>query len=479
MKYLDEKLEEYQKADVYPFHMPGHKRRMLPFSNPYGIDITEIDGFDNLHHAEEILKEAQDRAAKLYHARKSYYLINGSTCGILAAICAATQKRDKILIARNSHKAVYHAAFLNELQVEYLYPRITKQGIQGQITPEQVELSFEQNPDITAVVITSPTYEGIVSNIAEIAKVAHQHNVPLIVDEAHGAHFGLSEDVPMEAGKEGADVVIMSLHKTLPSFTQTALLHNFSNRVDSERIEKFLGIYETSSPSYILMAGMDACIRMVEQEKTTLFSNYKVLLDGFYKEVKGWKNLHVLCREDFDEEDAYDWDAGKLVIFSRKIGFTGQMLHEKLLHQYHLQMEMVSGEYVLAMTSIMDKKEGFDRLVAALREIDESLNDKLEQEVTIAEDTTSFLSDIYRPRKAKMQIYQAESFGNKEVALEEAVGQMSAEYIYLYPPGIPMIVPGEIITRQLVEQIYKCREIGLAVEGAKKINQNRIKIVYL
>ena len=200
MQYLDQKLKEYHNTDVYPFHMPGHKRRELEFENPYGIDITEIDGFDNLHHATGILKEAQKRARELYGAKRSYYLINGS----LTAVCAATRKRDKILVARNCHKAVYHATFLNELWVEYVYPDILENGIQGQITPEQVEKSFEQHPDISAVVITSPTYEGIVSDVASIAKVAHAHGVPLIVDEAHGAHFGLSAGVPKEAGKEGA-----------------------------------------------------------------------------------------------------------------------------------------------------------------------------------------------------------------------------------------------------------------------------------
>ena len=222
MQELDQKLTEYGKSDIYPFHMPGHKRRKFDFPNPYEIDITEIDGFDNLHHAEEILKEAQQRAADLYGAQRSFYLINGSTCGILAAVSACTQKHDKILMARNCHKAVYHAVFLKELQAEYLYPKVNDYGIQGQITPEQVEDAFLKHPDITAVLITSPTYEGVVSDVAGIAKIAHAHGVPLIVDEAHGAHFGFSEGFPKEAGKEGADLVIMSLHNTLPSFKQTA-----------------------------------------------------------------------------------------------------------------------------------------------------------------------------------------------------------------------------------------------------------------
>lgn len=483
MQYLDQKLKEYHNTDVYPFHMPGHKRRELEFENPYGIDITEIDGFDNLHHATGILKEAQERARELYGAKRSYYLINGSTCGILTAVCAATRKRDKVLMARNCHKAVYHATFLNELWVEYVYPDILENGIQGQITPEQVEKSFEQHPDISAVVITSPTYEGIVSDVAGIAKVAHAHGVPLIVDEAHGAHFGLSAGVPKEAGKEGADAVIMSLHKTLPSFTQTALLHLFSDRIDAEKVEKYLGIYETSSPSYLFMAGMDRCIRMLSKEKETLFSDYRVLLNSFYEEVRGLRNLHVMTREELQKEHIFDWDDSKLVIFSRKRGFTGKMLHEELLHHYHLQMEMVSAEYVLGMTSILDTKEGMDRLAYALKELDNHLDsvDNLPENAKLCGESSSgsFLAKSYRPKQKKMQIYQAETFYTREVALEEAIGEMSAEYVYLYPPGIPMIVPGEIIDKEFVQQIYKCSQMNLAIEGAKNIEQNRIKIVYL
>lgn len=157
MRYLDQALETYGKSDVYPFHMPGHKRNPLPFPEVYGIDITEIDGFDNLHHAEGILKEAQQRAADLYGSAHCYYLVNGSTCGILASICAAAKKRGRILAARNSHKAVYHALFLSELTAEYLYPAVTECGIQGQITPRQVEDALKKDPETSAVVITSPT----------------------------------------------------------------------------------------------------------------------------------------------------------------------------------------------------------------------------------------------------------------------------------------------------------------------------------
>ena len=190
MKYLLEELEKYQTSGVYPFHMPGHKRKRAPFPNPYEIDITEIDGFDNLHHAKGLLLQAQRRAAALYGSKECFYLVNGSTCGLLAAICAAIPKGGRALVARNCHKAVYHALFLNEIQAEYLYPEITETGIQGQICADQVEEALKKHSNVDAVILTSPTYEGIVSDISGIAKAAHARKIPLIVDEAHGAHFG-------------------------------------------------------------------------------------------------------------------------------------------------------------------------------------------------------------------------------------------------------------------------------------------------
>jgi arginine decarboxylase len=199
MRYLDQALETYGKSDVYPFHMPGHKRKVDWISDVYDIDITEIDGFDNLHHAEGILKEAQQRAADLYGSKHCYYLVNGSTCGILASICAAVGKRGKILVARNSHKAVYHALFLSELVAEYLYPAVTECGIQGQITPQQVEDALKSDQEIAAVVITSPTYEGIISDIEGIAGIVHAYGIPLIVDSAHGAHLGFGGEFPENA----------------------------------------------------------------------------------------------------------------------------------------------------------------------------------------------------------------------------------------------------------------------------------------
>lgn len=478
MPYLKETLTVYKDTDVYPFHMPGHKRQVFDFPNPYEIDITEIDGFDNLHHATGILAEAQKRAAELYNSKECFYLINGSTCGLLAAISAATKKGEKVLVARNSHKAVYHALFLRELSAEYLYPAITASDIQGQITPTQVEEALFYHPDIAAVIITSPTYEGIVSDVAGIAKIAHRHGIPLIVDEAHGAHFGFVAGFPENAVRQGADAVIMSLHKTLPSFTQTALLHLCTDRISAEQVKKYLGIYETSSPSYFLMAGMDSCVRLINEQGQRLFADYRRKLNAFYESVRDLKYLHVMSRNDLTGEEAFDWDDSKIVIFAGTSGMTGEQLHQRLLGEYHLQMEMVSGDYVLAMTSIMDTEEGFVRLSDSLHEIDgkcASLSGK--RECKNGSDG-GFVEKIYQRNPREMEIYQAWNLPKCEVPLEEAVGSMCADYIYLYPPGIPIIVPGEIITPDFPEKIKECQGRELTLEGNANLSSGRINVVY-
>ena len=267
---LLEQLQEYGQSDYYPFHMPGHKRASLDFPNPYQIDITEIDGFDNLHHPEGVLKDAMERASGIYKSDKSWFLVNGSSCGILSAVCGLTKPGGTILMSRNCHKSVYHGVFQNQLHAQYLYPQYLPEfGIQGGILPEDVENSLKSGSDIQAVLIVSPTYEGMVSDIEEIAKIVHKYGIPLIVDEAHGAHFPFAYQggFPVSALDLGADVVIQSLHKTLPSFTQTGILHWKRGYSDCEKIERYLQIYQSSSPSYLFMAGIDRCIATMAEDQ--------------------------------------------------------------------------------------------------------------------------------------------------------------------------------------------------------------------
>lgn len=463
---LLEELEIYQKSDYYPFHMPGHKRNPQIDYIPAEIDITEIDGFDNLHHPQGILKAAQKRAAELYGAEESFFLVNGSTSGILAAISAAVESGGSLLMARNSHKAAYHGAFLRNLRVQYLYPEIMGDyGICGGISPKQTEELLASDKDIQAVFITSPTYEGMVSNIEEIADIVHRYGKILIVDEAHGAHFGIAgNDFPKSAVAAGADIVIQSIHKTLPSLTQTAILHVQGSYVDRSRLRRYLQIYQTSSPSYVFMAGIDSCIRLMERRGNELFRQYQDRLQFFYKEAEKLEYLSVLNpKEAAGSWEVKEMDASKICIFTGRAAMSGVQLYEILLERYHLQMEMSAGNYVLAMTSVMDTLEGFERLLQALCELDREIArmGRIKgQEVHRMNHRAFFMGG-----RQLLKASEVENMEGEVLPITECVGRISKEYRYVYPPGVPVLVPGECISGDTVELLEYYEETGLNVLG--------------
>ena len=491
---LLERLTEYAGSDAYPFHMPGHKRREITdgipggFPDPYGIDITEIDGFDNLHHAEGILKDAMETVAAIYGADRSWYLVNGSTCGILSAVFAATENGGKILTARNCHKAVYHAICLNRLEAEYLYPEeITEFRINGGIRAEDVRKALEKDAmrcagnsgdvrgkitKIQAVLITSPTYEGVVSDIRAITDAAHEYGIPLIVDEAHGAHLEYADQChsfPKSALEYGADIVIQSLHKTLPCFTQTAILHVKGKLVDQDRISRYLSMFQTSSPSYLFMAGMERCIRYMDGDGRNEMIRYEKRLERFMERMEGLQVLEVLDREICGKyRTVAGWDPSKIVVSTmRAEDFHGEELAETLRRKYHLEMEMTAPEYVIAMTSLMDTEEGFERLGTALLEIDGALRRRTEsgrKEKAASETPEGLESKLSHPVR-RMLICEAMDADTERTAFQDTVGKVSAEFVYLYPPGIPIIAPGEVFTDAIVEKIMAYKAAGLLVQG--------------
>ena len=467
MKSLYKKLKEYSESDYYGFHMPGHKRNLC-FSQvelPYEIDITEIEGFDDLHHPQGILKELQKRASRIYHAQETAVLINGSTAGILSAILGVTEEGDKILIARNCHKSVYHAVVLNKLIPIYIYPEFyPDKYLNGEIDPEAVQKILQEIPNIRAVVITSPTYDGVLSDVAKISAVVHQYKIPLIVDEAHGAHFGFHPYFPENANQKGADIVIHSLHKTLPSLTQTALLHKNGSIVDWQRVCYYLDMLQTSSPSYVLMASIDVCISKIEEKGAEYFEDYVQLLKETRKELQKLKKLNL--------QQTREYDLSKIVISARDTEYTGKDIYNILLKKYHLQMEMAAGSYVLGMTSVADTPEGMQRLHSALLEIDRNIVWK-EGKNSRKKITQSYLPKLdrkYTSAELRKKISKRDrNTGNlKSIAWEISEGYVSAEYAYIYPPGVPLIVPGEQISKEVQLSLYKFRELGFQIQGLKK-----------
>ena len=461
MGNLEERLENYFNEDYLPMHMPGHKRniKLLGEKLPYRIDITEIDGFDDLHHPEGIIKEIEEKAKKIYKSNKSFILVNGSTCGILAGIRSVVNYGDKVVVARNSHKSVYNAIELNGLNPIYVLPKIDEYRINKNIETSDIESILEKNRDIKLVIITSPTYEGVLSDIKTIVNIAHKYKVPVLVDEAHGAHLNFMKNSNYEALNSGADIVIQSLHKTLPALTGTAILHIQGDLVKEENIRRELSIFETSSPSYILMSSIDECLSLIESNGKKLFLDYQENLKYFYNEARKLKKLKILGNEILNKnnngkskekirKELYDF--GKIVIITKNTNITGKELADILREDYKIEIEMSSTYYIIAMTSICDNKESFERLLNALKEIDLKLvEEKVKEEAN--NDFTYY--DVDLPRKA-MPINEA--LNSKKFVLENyknLEGKISKEYIFAYPPGIPIITPGEVFDKNIINII--------------------------
>ena len=474
MSTIYDKLKDYSDSDYYGFHMPGHKRNldMLKSTVPYKIDITEIEGFDDLHHAEGILKEAQIRAARIYHADETHFLINGSTVGILSAIAGVTKKGDTILVARNCHKSVYHAIYMNELNPVYLYPEFNHCAqLNTEVSVDDVREALDKYPSIRAVVIVSPTYDGVVSDVEAIEEAVHEKGIPLIVDEAHGAHFGFHPYFPQNANTRGADIVIHSLHKTLPALTQTALLHINGSLASRKGVREYLRMLQSSSPSYVLMSSIDSCIDMLENRRKELFDPYVKMLEKMRGRLRQLKRLELVETENFDRS--------KIVISVRHADMSSKRLYRILLNEYHLQMEMVAGTYILAMTSIGDTEDGMERLARALKEIDAQADERMRSGNCLEETPTIIGASLPRPEV----VYNSSVMENmldeaaisavpgskvRRLPWRDSVGYISTEYAYLYPPGSPLIVPGERVSQEAVDMLQWYHNLRFAIEGLKE-----------
>ena len=496
---LINRLAAYARSDMYPFHMPGHKRRTGPeesfmnsctdsFTNPFAVDITEIEGFDNLHHPEGILKDSMKWAADVYGADQTYYLINGSTGGILAAVCGSVPRGGRILVSRNCHKSVYHGICLNQLKTSYVYPQeIEGLGIQGGITAEDVDRMLNRYMDTQAVLIVCPTYDGIVSDIEAIARIVHRAGLPLIVDEAHGAHFRYDAMFPVSALDLGADVVIQSVHKTLPSLTQTALLHIKCNRpdggcyADRERIDRYIHMVQSSSPSYVLMASIENSIYQMEQTDT---APYGKQLHRLRRRLGQMRHLRLADTGLIGQAGIRDLDISKIVVSTRGTclypavdgltGFTGAHLDDILRREYHLEMEMCGADYVTAITTVMDSGEGLERLGDALTRIDTQLTDAGYK----PDGRSGNQKSVYSMRcDTAMSMGEAMEEKMASVGLEDSAGWISGEFVYIYPPGIPIVAPGEWISRPILEVILEYRDKGLPVQGPADQSLRTIRVV--
>lgn len=563
MSELYDMLERYRDSGAYPMHMPGHKRQDRDSILPYSIDITEIEGFDNLNDpGDGVIGRMMDQAAEMYGTVKTWPLVGGSTCGILTAISAACPRGSEVLIARNCHRSVYSACEINDLKTSYIYPReAADHSLYGCVTPDEVSTMMDYYPDCRTVVITSPTYEGVISDVRSIADIVHQRGGILIVDEAHGAHFPfISEMRKYSSLYCGADLVVQSLHKTLKSLTQTAVLHLCTDRVTPARVEHFLHMYQTSSPSYVFMASMAECFEDCKKKQNDgTFDRYQIYMKKYREDFSDLKHMKLLGTDDLG---GLAVDPGKLVFFCGSRVINGTELSDILRKEYSIEIEMAGVSHIIAMTSVCDSVEGLSRFSAAVHAVDQnlksrykkrnvrkrklhlagqeeraessgvvSLKDKAEnQEIssndsgenkdkpeqsrpdTIREASDNNLHEngtpvpeevlhfpemrdvenqraqqVMTPAKALVQegmytdfsrvLYQLENDYVKDSSLpllRNYHDLISGDYVICYPPGSPVLVPGERISAEDAERIKRALDAGVEVMGLKN---GRIRIL--
>ncbi|MDR1329672.1 MAG: aminotransferase class V-fold PLP-dependent enzyme [Oscillospiraceae bacterium] len=447
------------RSTLLPMHMPGHKRRAAPFhgelpealARAFELDITEIKGADDLHDMQGALLETAKLAADLYGAQAAFPMVNGSTGGILAAVRAAARAGGgtSIIIPRAAHCSVYNAAELCGLEPVMLPPAYTDAaGVAGGVLPETVRAALESSPGAAAVLIASPTYEGVVSDVAAIAEIAHARGLPLIVDAAHGAHFGFSEKFPQNASRLGADIEIVSLHKTLPALTQAALALVSGDIIGPRGLERELRVFETSSPSYILLESITACLKLLKARAGELFAEYEENLSRVYQDLAALKNLRLLS--ETGNTAAVPRDIGKLVITTNNSGMTGPALADTLRDKHGIELEMAAPGFALAMTSVFDTRETLGALSRALIEIDSGVGRGRRDHTPRA--------DI--PRRA-MSIQDARSADGELIKIDEAIGRTALEYVWAYPPGVPIVVPGDVIDGDAIRAVRALTEAGV------------------
>lgn len=428
-------------------------------------DITEIIGADNLFQTEGIIKEVQDNYAELYDSKKSYLLVNGTSGGIIAAILASVPKGKKLIMARNCHKSVFNALTLADIQPLYAYPELIQEyGISGAIPPEEIESLLAGNPDAEAVILPSPNYYGICSDIEAITSIVHKYNKILIIDQAHGAHlkifskFGI-QGLPKSAEESGADIVINSTHKTLASYTQSAILNLNSDRVSPYVIEDKLQCIESTSPSYVLMASLDINAGILKDHGQLLMQEWVDHLNYFYEEAKKIDGLEFI-----DKVPGMDWT--KINFSLGKLGITGGEL-ENILLEYNIFIELYTGDLVMCMTGIGNSRGDIEELIYALKEIGQSRRkdgSKQKSQNKQKKERNHLLAfrraAIYEIPKNKIR-----------VPLLDAEGLICASSVIPYPPGIPLVCPGEKFDKETLIYIKTLRENKEKVIGVNALGE--------
>ena len=475
---LFDALMEYVNRETIPFHVPGHKKgvgmdtefKNFMGENPFKIDVTVFKLVDSLHHPTGPIKKAQELAADAYGADATFFSIHGTSGAIQAMVMSVVTDGDKIIVPRNVHKSITAGIILSGAIPIYMQPELDKKvGIAHGVAPSTVEATLNKHPDAKAVLIINPTYYGVATDLKTIADIVHSYGIPLIVDEAHGPHLGFNDKLPMSAMEAGADICSQSTHKIIGAMTQASLLHVHSKYVDINKVHQLLSLLQTTSPSYILMASLDCARRQIALHGEELLEYTINLINYARDEINKIPGLYSFGEEVLGVPGCYAFDPTKLTITCRDLGITGFDLDMILANKYHIQMEMSDLYNVLAVGSFGDTKESVEALISALKEVSNEYFGKGNIKSDFI-DIPSIPQQLQRPREAFTSL-------KSSVSLKDSIGLISGEFLMAYPPGIPVLCPGERITKEIVDYIQKLKDVGLFVQGTEDPKVEFINVV--
>lgn len=475
---LEKYFQHYNEKNLLPLHMPGHQRkREMGTALPYAYDYTEVEDLDNLHAPEGILQEAMNRTAAYYGCSDCFYLVNGSSSGLQAGIFTLLKEGDEVVVARNCHRSVFYALSLRKAKIHFLLPEFWEDfSCFGSISPKEVERLLREFPKSKALIFTSPSYEGVVSDVEGIARLCHENGLSLLVDEAHGAHFSPKRGTsfPESAISLGADLVVQSPHKTLCSLTQSAWILGNGERYSREKLSFYLSVFQTTSPSYPLMLSLEKATTLLETKGEALFSHWKEVMESFREKARTLSYFTFLWEK---EEACFAMDFSK--IFLRALGIPklrlGRDLAKLLREDYGIESEMHSGENLLLMTGPFILEEELERLFFALKDIERRFGKEKGKPLR----SKLLSSALYQISVAENTLQISEGLKEgEELNLRDGEGRICLEYLSLYPPGIPLLFPGEKLTAEKIQAIEALEKEGIELQYSRHRQGERGKLIF-
>ena len=469
-----EALQQMKRDRLVPFDVPGHKhgKGNPELTNFLGekcmsVDVNSMKPLDNLCHPVSVIKEAEQLAADAFNAAHAFFMVGGTTSSVQSMIMASVKAGEKIIMPRNVHRSAINAMILTGAIPIYVNPEVDKRlGISLGMSIDQVKQAIIDNPDAKAILVNNPTYYGICSNLKEIVRLAHEHNMLALVDEAHGTHFYFSDDLPMSAMEAGADMASVSMHKSGGSLTQSSFLLLGPN-VNADYVRQVIHLTQTTSGSYLLMVSLDMSRKNLALNGKETFSKVRRLAHYAREEINQIGDYYAYCRELINGDSVYDFDVTKLSIFTLDVGLAGIEVYDLLRDEYGIQIEFGDIGNVLAYISVGDSEANIERLVGALSEIRRRFK----------KDRSGMLDHEYINPEVVISP-QAAFYGEKEsLPLMQSVDRVCSEFVMCYPPGIPILATGEKITKEILDYIQYAKDKGCFMTGPEDMEINNLNVL--